>query len=120
MMNTFVMTLTLFIGGNAWADKPANNADAITKAKAVYAVKCLTCHGDKGDGMGPAGKYMSPKPRNFAKDKFKLAKDGAKPTDAEVFNSITKGLDGTSMVAFADLPEADRWALAYYVQSFRK
>ena len=64
--------------------------------------------------MGPAGKYMSPKPRNFVTEKFKKG-EGA----SEIFTSITKGLDGTAMAGFANIPEADRWAMVYYVQSFK-
>ena len=93
---------------------PANTPELLAKGKTVYASTCLTCHGDKGDGMGPAGKYMSPKPRNFTKDTFKKGEK-----TEEIFNTITKGLDGTSMVGYASIPESDRWALTYYVQSFK-
>ncbi len=108
-----MMTLSLSQFSLA-ADAPKNTPETVAKGKAVYAVNCLTCHGDKGDGMGPAGKYMSPKPRNFTKDAFKKGEK-----DADIFASITKGLDGTSMTGFKTLPEADRWALTYYVQSFK-
>lgn len=87
----------------------------LEKGKASYATNCMTCHGDKGDGMGVAGAMMNPKPRNFAKDKFKL---GDKP--AQVFKSISEGVPNTAMVAFSYLSEEDRIALTHYVLSFRK
>jgi hypothetical protein len=33
----------------------------------------------------------------------------------DVFKSITEGVKGTQMVAFNYLPEADCWAMAYWV-----
>ena len=68
----------------------------------AYATSCATCHGDHGDGEGVAGKMMNPKPRNFAKDKFK-AGDHAK----NIFETITKGLPGTSMTPYGHLSEED-------------
>lgn len=115
-----MLALSLFMISPSWADAPAKTPEMLAKGKTAYAANCLTCHGDKGDGMGPAGKYMSPKPRNFTKDKFSKAKKANAPTAQEVFNSITSGLDGTAMVSFKSLPETDRWALAYYVLSFKK
>jgi mono/diheme cytochrome c family protein len=33
---------------------------------ALYSQRCASCHGDSGKGDGPAGKYLSPKPTDFA------------------------------------------------------
>jgi len=96
-------------------DPPKNTPELLKKGSAAFTANCVTCHGEKGDGLGDAGKYMSPHPRNFATDKFK---SGDKVTD--LFKTITKGLDGTAMAGFPDLPEADRWGLAYYVLSFKR
>jgi mono/diheme cytochrome c family protein len=35
-------------------------------ASAIYAEKCVSCHGPQGKGDGPAGKYLNPKPNDFA------------------------------------------------------
>jgi mono/diheme cytochrome c family protein len=35
-------------------------------ATAIYAQKCVSCHGVQGKGDGPAGKYLNPKPNDFA------------------------------------------------------
>ena len=51
--------------------------ELLEKGKTVYTVNCMTCHGEKGDGNGPAGQYMNPKPRDFAKEKFKGGKSGS-------------------------------------------
>ena len=111
------MRFTLAIRGVlpslSWA-APASTPELIAKGKMAYTANCVTCHGDKGNGLGPAGKYMSPKPRNFIVDKFKNGE-----TASEIFTSISKGIDGTSMVGFVTIPEDDRWGLVYYVQSFK-
>ena len=35
-------------------------------ARAIFAERCVTCHGTEGKGDGPAGKMLDPKPRSFA------------------------------------------------------
>jgi mono/diheme cytochrome c family protein len=32
----------------------------------LYAQRCAGCHGPKGKGDGPAGKFLTPKPTDFA------------------------------------------------------
>ena len=97
------------------ADPPKKTPELISKGKLVYQVNCIVCHGAKGDGLGSAGKYMSPKPRNLKSEKFKMGE-----SVSEIFNSVTKGIDGTAMTGFPTMPEAERWAVAYYVQSFKE
>lgn len=92
-----------------------SSPELLKKGEAAYKTNCVTCHGEKGDGNGPAGAMMNPKPRNFAKDAFKK---GDKPE--QIFESISKGLEGTAMASFSYLPEEDRWGLAYYVLKLRK
>ncbi len=89
---------------------PKMTPELIQKGMAVYTTNCLSCHGEKGDGNGPAGAYMNPKPRNFGEGKFKA---GGKPE--QLFKTVTSGLSGTAMAPFGHLPEEDRWAVIYYV-----
>jgi len=93
---------------------PKGTVDQVSKGKQLYTVNCMTCHGAKADGLGDAGKYMSPKPRNLVKEKFK----NGETTDA-LFTTMTKGLDGTGMSGFPTLSNEDRCSLVYYVQSLR-
>ena len=72
-------------------------------------------HFEKGDGNGPAGMALNPKPRDFTAGVFK---NGNKPE--QIFKTITDGLPGTPMAGFKNLPEDDRAALAYYVLSLKK
>ena len=55
-----VTAALLIVPGVAWGQ--AGDANA---GKAVYERKCLLCHGEKGDGKGPAAELLDPKPRDF-------------------------------------------------------
>ena len=94
----------------------AGNAAA---GKAVYERKCAGCHGDKGDGKGPAAELLSPKPRDFTAGLYKVRTTANKvPTDQDIFRIITDGMPGTSMPPWAVLPEKDRWNLVAYIKAF--
>jgi DMSO reductase family type II enzyme heme b subunit len=87
--------------------------------KAVYERKCLLCHGEKGDGKGPAAELLRPAPRDFTSGIYKIRSTANKvPTDKDVFDVITHGMTGTSMPAWKVLPEKDRWNLVAYLKSF--
>jgi mono/diheme cytochrome c family protein len=40
-------------------------ADATKEAEQIFATRCFTCHGAKGQGDGPGSSGLIPKPRNF-------------------------------------------------------
>jgi high-affinity iron transporter len=79
----------------------------------LYTQNCAACHGEAGDGKGPAAASLDPPPIAFA--------DKERAQERSIFGLyqvIEQGLDGTSMPSFAKLPVADRWALAFYVGGF--
>lgn len=86
--------------------------ELIAKGKEIYSVQCLVCHGVVGRGDGAAAAAMKPPPRNFTSGEWKY---GGGPL--AVFNTITKGSKGTSMVGFGHLGVEDRWGLAHFVRS---
>ena len=58
--------------------------------KAVYERKCLLCHGEKGDGKGPAGELLRPAPRDFTSGIYKIRSTANKiPADKDTFDVIT-------------------------------
>ena len=79
---------------------------------ARYATLCAGCHGAQGRGDGPAAKGMSPRPADFH-DARRMRQRSA----YGLYSTISLGVSGTAMPAFAQLPEAERWALAFYVAS---
>ena len=90
----------------------------IAHGKQVYERHCLACHGDKGDGNGPAATFLhEQRPRNFTFGvfKFRLTK-GPLPTDADLLRTITRGVRGTAMPAWFELPLQDRLAVIQYVK----
>src|SRR5262245_19427242 len=64
-----------------------------------YTLYCRSCHGDKGDGRGPAGIGLRPPPRDFTKPVFKFGgvETGSLPPDTELERIIVAGLHGTAM-----------------------
>src|SRR5262245_4031703 len=84
----------------------------------VYNQHCASCHGVNGDGTGPASVWLFPKPRNFSAGLFKLHSTpaGALPADEDLFETITRGMAGSSMPSFSYLTEAERREVVQYVK----
>ncbi len=115
MKHLVLCTLVLFIsGGVQGADFPASTPARLEAGKVLYQKNCLACHGEKGDGSGPAGKMMKPKPRDFSHSTFV---NGDKPEN--IAKTIADGLPGTAMAPFKALSDEDRASLAYYVLSLK-
>lgn len=76
----------------------------------LYAANCAACHGASGHGDGLAAAGLEPPPTDFH--------DAARASQRSLFglyNTISLGVAGTAMPAFAQLSDAERWALAFYV-----
>ncbi len=86
--------------------------------RAVYDQHCAACHGTSGDGNGPASVWLYPKPRNFSAGQFKIKSTPgqALPTDADLMQSVTRGLPGSSMPSFSYLSEPERQEVVQYVK----
>ena len=94
-------------------DSPEN----LQKGRFLYQKNCRRCHGEKGKGDGPSGRY-GVKP---AEDLTKPAKQ-AKLTDGEIFWKITTGLrDGADVIMPAykrEIPsDEDRWKVVLFVRT---
>ena len=85
----------------------------LQRGASLYSEKCAGCHGVTGLADGPDAKDLDPQPIAFAEV------DRARERSIlGLYQVIGQGLEGTAMESFSDLPEADRWALAFYVGSF--
>jgi mono/diheme cytochrome c family protein len=86
----------------------------------VYVTYCVGCHGEKGDGHGPAAEMLLVKPRDFTKGlfKFRSTPSGTLPTDEDLYRTITRGVNRTSMPEWSLLPDRERFAVVEYIKSF--
>lgn len=96
------------------AGKIEETPERLSRGETLYKTNCVSCHGEKGDGKGPAAVALTPKPRNFLQEKFRFGDDVE-----SIFKTLEKGSPGTAMPSWAQLPEEDRKALAVYVRRFR-
>lgn len=90
---------------------PARLPDLHQGAK-LYEAQCASCHGAEGRGDGPAAAAQNPPPIAFT--------DRDRARERSLFSlhqSITRGVEGTSMTAFPALSDDDRWALAFYIST---
>lgn len=120
-------------GGHVHVPAPLEYADAhvpirvwtdekmIARGKEIYTTRCAVCHGDEGDGKGPAGVALPLKPSDF-RDKHGVAE----MRDNYWFWRISEGgqvepfkSKGSAMPPWkGTLPVEDRWAVMAYQHTF--
>ena len=85
----------------------------------AFMLYCYACHGEKGDGAGPASVAMRPPPRNFTRGLFKFAgvEAGKLPTDEALDRTVRRGLYGTPMLSW-DVPKVERNDIIQYIKTF--
>jgi mono/diheme cytochrome c family protein len=89
----------------------------LQKGRFLFRKNCLRCHGEKGKGDGPSGRF-GVKP---AEDLTNPAKQ-SRLTDGEIFWKITTGLkDGADVIMPAykrEIPsDEDRWKVTLFVRT---
>jgi mono/diheme cytochrome c family protein len=109
----------------------AQDQSQLERGKAVYASRCVICHGDKGDGKGligivhraqKNGVVVTIYPRDFTAGvfKFRSTPSGYLPTDEDLMRTVTQGISRSGMPSHTDLSEADRRAVIEYIKTFSK
>lgn len=85
----------------------------------TYMQYCRACHGDSGDGLGPAAKGLRPPPRDFRQGVYKFAgvETGLLPTDDDFKRIIRHGLAGTAMLPW-DISDQRLDAVVQYIKTF--
>jgi mono/diheme cytochrome c family protein len=85
------------------------SAQEMDAASKLYAANCVSCHGERGGGDGPAAGALKPSPVNF---------HVRQPTQNRVLSVIERGIPGSSMPAWKGrLSDDERSLLAMYVLS---
>ena len=87
--------------------------------KAAYDQHCARCHGATGKGDGYYGKRLYPKPRDLTAGvfKFRSTASGTPPTDDDLFQTVTHGLNAGGMPDWPHLDDAIRWQLVAYLKT---
>jgi len=94
---------------NPYASDPSKAAEGAR----VYKFVCWTCHGDRGNGIGPQAEELENKPADFNEP---LVVDR---TDGALFWWISHG--GSDMQAFENsLTVEERWAIVAYIRRLQK
>jgi high-affinity iron transporter len=83
------------------------------RGEALYSENCAACHGTAGDAKTPLAAKLDPPPIAFAD----RGRAGERSLFA-LYQVIDQGLEGTAMQSFAQLPDSDKWALAFRVGRF--
>jgi mono/diheme cytochrome c family protein len=105
----------------------SRDAELATGSK-LYRRHCLQCHGITGNGRGPTGPWLSPRPRDYRKGVFKFVApkgevSGGKnavvtmyrPKRDDLLRILHNGVDGTSMPSFGLLEEKELNQIVSYV-----
>ncbi|MGE5893189.1 MAG: cbb3-type cytochrome c oxidase subunit II [bacterium] len=105
--------------GSSSIETPAS----LEHGKAVYERRCIGCHGEKGDGKGPAPStvvFEIAQPRDFTSGvfKFRTTPTGSLPLDSDIFRTISVGVRGTAMPPWFNLPEDDRRDVIHFIKTF--
>nr|WP_233575720.1 FTR1 family protein [Noviherbaspirillum saxi] len=78
----------------------------------LYQAQCAACHGQAGHADGPLAAKLEPPPIAFADH------DRAKERSIfSLYQTTTRGVEGTAMASFGTLSEDDRWAVAFFAST---
>lgn len=78
------------------------------KGKLIFDKYCSSCHGKKGEGLGPGARMPV-----FTDKKYQDSK-----TDQELFNKITNGGNGSGMPSWEkSLSLQDRWNAISFIRT---
>ena len=113
------------IGASTQQWEPAEvlpaSAELVDMGERMYTEKCSACHGTEGDGDGEAAYLLYPKPRDFVAAQYRLVSTWkGKPTDSDLFRTISRGMPGSAMPSWAHPPEKTRWSLVHYIKTFAR
>jgi len=83
---------------------------SLARGQFVYQQECIYCHGEVGDGNGPAARFLDPKPFNFNLLRRHAWSGGM------LYYQIMNGITGSAMPFFKeDLESAKIWDVANFI-----
>jgi uncharacterized membrane protein/mono/diheme cytochrome c family protein len=131
----FLLMILLIGGGfalSAWRFSPtpssraglanpldAGDAAVVAQGEALWAARCMSCHGVDGRGPDEEAIVSAHGHRSGPYDLTDAASQ--RPTDGDVFSAITDGVPGTTMPSYAmALTDEERWALVIWQRELQR
>ncbi len=121
----FAAVISLVLWSVLAATALAQSEADVEAGRKRYEKRCAHCHGESGDGIGPATDYVNPVPRDFTSGVYKFrtrheTEDGnILPSDDDIYRSICEGLHGSSMPKWCSFfSEPQVWQLVHYIKTF--
>lgn len=88
----------------------------LIKGKAVFLERCSGCHGEKGDGKGPAAQFLVPPPFDFTSSDI----NGPGASDGQLYHRILTAGPGTAMENFGTrLSVEDTWRVVLFLRTIK-
>jgi mono/diheme cytochrome c family protein len=88
---TVAALTTCFLG--ACKSEPEADPKIVAEAKQVWETRCVTCHGNAGNGNGPGAAALAKKPRSFKDPIWQQQTDDARIKKVMVEGGAAVGLD---------------------------
>lgn len=90
-------------------------ADAVSleRARILYQINCVMCHGVNGEGNGQIAAFLANKPANLTLPVTQNKSDGA------LFLTLTNGVTGRMPAMVENLTVRDRWDLVNYIRTLK-
>lgn len=94
------------------------SAEVLNEGRERYMQNCYACHGNEGDGKGPAAVWLRPPPRNFKDGVFKFGgvRAGELPHTEDLVHLVRQGLTGTAMLPW-DVTESQMTSIIHYIKT---
>ncbi|MFQ5343887.1 MAG: c-type cytochrome, partial [Anaerolineae bacterium] len=89
--------------------------ESVVAGATIFAQNCAVCHGETGEGDGPAAAALEEKPANLHEDHVQELSDGA------LFWIISHGVAKSPMPPWDNiLTEDERWHVVNFVRTFNE
>jgi cytochrome c oxidase cbb3-type subunit 2 len=99
---------------------PPASPELLALGERVFRGACVGCHGEKGEGDGREGRYLSIPPRDFVTAQFlcRHTPSGSLPRDEDLFRSIRRGFKSeVGMPSFRFFSDREVWAVIAFLKT---